>query len=240
VSLATIALALLAGALSILSPCVLPLVPIVLGSAASTHRLGPIALAIGLALSFTALGLFVATIGFSIGLDADFFRAAGAALLAMLGIVLLLPQLQERLAVAGGPLGNWVESRLGGFGTESLGGQFALGVLLGAVWAPCVGPTLGAASLLAAQGKDLGQVALTMAAFGLGAGLPLLLLGLLSREAMGRWRGRLMSTGARGKAMLGALLTVVGALVLTGLDKRVEVALVEASPAWLNELTTRF
>ena len=63
-SVATLGLALLAGALSVLSPCVLPILPIVLGTAASAHLLGPLALAIGLALSFTVIGLFVATVGF--------------------------------------------------------------------------------------------------------------------------------------------------------------------------------
>lgn len=237
---ATLGLAFLAGVLSILSPCVLPLLPIVLGSAAAAHRWGPFALALGLAVSFTALGLFVATIGFSIGLDADFFRSLGGVLLIGLGAVLLVPAFQERVAVAGQPVSGWVESRFGGFAADGLSGQLALGLLLGAVWAPCVGPTLGAASLLASQGKDLASVALTMAVFGVGAGLPLAALGLLSREAMARWRGRLMGAGYRGKALLGGLLAVTGLLILTGLDKRIETMLVDLSPAWLTDLTTRF
>lgn len=239
-SLGTGSLAFLAGSLSILSPCVLPLVPIVLGTAASAHRLGPLALATGLAISFTALGLFVATIGFAIGLDADWFRKLGGFVLVAFGAVLLVPNFQARLAAAGGPASQWIDERFGGFATDGLGGQFALGLLLGAVWAPCVGPTLGAASLLASQGKDLAAVAMTMAAFGLGAALPLLLLGLASREAMQRWRGRLLETGGRGKTILGLLLLAVGVLVVTGLDKAVEAALVQASPDWLTELTTRY
>jgi len=108
------------------------------------------------------------------------------------------------------------------------------------VWSPCVGPTLGAASILAAKGENLAQVALTMLAFGIGAALPLMLLGLVSREAMTRWRGRLMDAGRGGKMLLGGLLVVVGLFVATGLDKRLETVLVDASPAWLTELTTRF
>ena len=69
--------------------------------------------------------------------------------------------------------------------------EWIIGLLLGAVWSPCVGPTLGAASILAAKGENLGQVALTMLAFGVGAALPLLVIGLLSREAMQRWQARL-------------------------------------------------
>lgn len=232
--------AFLAGVLSILSPCVLPLLPVILGTAVSEHRLGPAALAGGLAISFVAIGMFIATIGFGIGLDAGFFRLLAALLLITVGVILLVPQLQTQLAAAAAPVSGWTESHFGDISTTGLKGQFALGLLLGAVWSPCVGPTLGAASVLASQGKDLIQVSLVMLAFGLGAALPLLLLGMLSREALLRWRGRLMDAGKGGKAILGGLLIVVGLFIVIGLDKQIEAALVQASPAWLTELTTRF
>lgn len=232
--------ALLAGILSTLSPCVLPLLPLVLGAAVSEHRFGPVVLAAGLAVSFVAIGLFVATIGFSIGLDADVFRGLAALLLLAIGLVLLVPQLQARVAVAGGFVSNWSHDRFGGAGPTGLKGQFAVGLLLGAVWSPCVGPTLGAASVLAAQGKDLGQVATVMAAFGVGAALPLLLLGLVSKDVMLRWRDRLARAGQGGKTILGALLFAVALLSLTGLDRKLEALLVDLSPTWLTQLTTKF
>jgi len=89
-----VGLALLAGVLSTLSPCVLPLLPIVIGTAMGEHRFGPAALAAGLALSFVTIGLFVATIGFAAGLDQDVFRSVAAVLLIAVGGVLLLPRLQ--------------------------------------------------------------------------------------------------------------------------------------------------
>jgi cytochrome c biogenesis protein CcdA len=236
----TILLALLVGALSTLSPCVLPLLPIVLGAAVSQHRYGPAALAAGLGLSFVAIGLFVATIGFSIGLDGAVFRLVAAALMVGFGAVLMLPSLQTRLAVAGGPLSNWAEQRFGGIKGTGLAGQFAVGLLLGAVWSPCVGPTLGAASVLAAQGRDLGQVALTMIAFGLGAATPLLVLGTLSRQAMVGLRDRLLTTGRWGKFALGGVLVAVALLIFTGGDRVFETLIVNASPDWLTNLTTRF
>ena len=122
----------------------------------------------------------------------------------------------------------------------SLSGQFGVGVLLGAVWSPCVGPTLGAASLLAAQGENLSYVAITMLMFGLGAALPLLLLGLLSRETLLRWRERLYTAGRTGKIAMGVILVAVGILAISGLDKRLETVLVDLSPAWLTEITTRY
>jgi cytochrome c biogenesis protein CcdA len=236
----TIGFGLLAGVLSILSPCVLPLVPIVLGTAASEHRYGPVALATGLALSFTAVGLFVATVGFAIGPDAGVFRAAAAVLLLGIGLLLLVPRLQAQMAVAAGPVGSWTEERFGGFSTTGLTGQFGVGLMLGAVWSPCVGPTLGAASVMAARGENLGEVALTMLTFRLGAALPLLILGMLSRESLMRWRNRMMGAGKGLKQAMGAVLVGVGILILSGLDNRLEAWLVEVSPEWLTTLTTRF
>jgi cytochrome c-type biogenesis protein len=180
------ALAFAAGLLSILSPCVLPLVPIVLGAAVTAHPVGALALAAGLALSFTGLGLLLALVGFSLGIDAGMFRLAAAAIMVVLGVVLLVPSWQARLAAAGGPVSGWADRHFRGFASSGLAGQFAIGLLLGAVWSPCVGPTLGAASLLASQGHDLPRVTLTMAVFGVGAALPLVLLGLLSRATLMR------------------------------------------------------
>lgn len=239
-AIGSLGLAYLAGVLSILSPCVLPLLPIVLGSAAAEHRLAPAALATGIVISFVAIGLFVATIGFGIGLDAEVFRTASAIVMIAIGLVLASPALQVRVAAAGGPVSDWADRNLSGFSTRGVGGQFGVGLLLGAVWSPCVGPTLGAASVLAAQGRDLGQVAATMALFGLGAATPLLVLGSLSRQALMRWRDRLARGGKGVKVALGLVLITVGGLILTGQDKRLEAALVEASPAWLVELTTRY
>jgi len=238
--MAALGLALLAGVLSTLSPCVLPLLPIVLGAALTEHRLGPLALAAGVAISFAAIGLFVATIGFAIGLDQDVFRIVAAALLIIVGGLMLLPRLQAQFAVAAGPLGNWAQSRAGGITRRGLAGQFALGILLGAVWSPCVGPTLGAAAIVASQGKDLGTVAAAMFLFGLGAAAPLLLLGLASREALLRWRERLLHAGKAGKIALGLVLLATGLFIISGVDKHVETVLVNASPAWLTNLTTRY
>jgi cytochrome c biogenesis protein CcdA len=239
-SIGSLGLAFLAGILSILSPCVLPVLPIVLGTAASERRLGPVALAGGVSLSFIAIGLFVATIGFGLGVDAAWFRVIAAFVMILFGAILLVPVLQLRVAVAGGPLSDWVDRSFGGFSKSGLGGQFGMGLLLGAVWSPCVGPTLGAASLLAAQGRDIGAVALTMLIFGLGAGLPLVLFGSMSRQLLLRWRGGMSASGNAIKQALGLFLVVIGLLVVTGLDRSVEAALVEVSPQWLTNITTRF
>jgi len=239
-SFASIGAGLLAGILSTLSPCVFPLLPLVIGAATSTRRSGAYWLAGGVAISFTIAGLFVATLGFAIGLDGDFFRTVSAALLVLLGVVLLSSTLQARLGVAASGLssvGDRIIRRLSLTGSAS---QFVVGLLLGLVWSPCAGPTLGAASILAAQRKDLGGVAAVMFAFGVGTTLPITAVAMLSRTAMLRWRQRMLSAGYFGKVAFGLSALAIGGMILTGVDRSVETVLVNASPAWLTDLTTRF
>ncbi len=236
---ASFALAFAAGVLTILSPCVLPLVPMVLGSASAEHRMAPVALAAGVGVSFAVIGGVLASVGFAVGFDGSVLRPLAALLLMGIGLVLFVPVLQTRLSVAAGPLSNWANTTLGGFSTSGLTGQFLLGLLLGAVWTPCAGPTLGAASLLASRGQNLPAVALTMLLFGLGTGLALAALGLLSRAAMMSWRDRLMGAGRSGKLLLGAGLMLVGLGILTGAERSLEAWLVDVSPLWLTQLTTQ-
>ena len=226
-----------AGILSTLSPCVLPLVPAILAAAVAEHRLAPLALAGGVAISFAAIGLFIATIGFSIGLDMVLFRTIAAILRVAVGAVLLMPRLQLQFATAAGPVANWTEAHFGRFSTAGIGGQFGVGVLMGAVWTPCVGPTLGAISLMAARGENLFEVSTAMLAFGIGTAAPLLVLGLLSRESLLRWRGGMAKTASTLKIMLGLLMVAMGGLTLTGLDRPIQAALIEWMPAWLTALT---
>ena len=235
--IATLGLAFLAGALTIVSPCVLPLLPIVLGTSAAQSKSGPLALGLGVVVSFVTVGLFVALVGFSIGLDGGFFRRIAAVMLLAIGVLLLLPRLQNWLSLKAAPFSAWAQNRFSGFASV---GNFGVGLLLGIAWSPCVGPTLGAASLLAAQGKDVAQVALTMTAFAIGVGVPLVGIGLLSRRVLQNLRGGMVMAGGRLKAALGVVLVGLGGLILAGLDKQVEAALVNASPLWLTDLTTRF
>jgi cytochrome c-type biogenesis protein len=236
----TYSLGYLAGILSTLSPCVLPLVPIVLASALTAHRFGPLALAAGLMLSFTGVGLFIATIGVSLGLDADLFRTAAALLLVATGILLLWPAMQLRSASAIAGLGNAGNSLLTMFNIDRLRGQFVVGLVLGMVWSPCVGPTLGATIALASQGENLAQVALMMALFGLGSSTPLMLLGMLSRGAMINLRGTLFAVGRTGKQVFGVIVLGLGIVILIGIDKQLEVLMVEHAPSWLVDITTRY
>ena len=234
-----LALSYAAGALSTLSPCVLPLLPIILFGALEQHAWGPLALAAGLSASFASVGIFLASLGFSIGLDPTAFRLAVAALMLIVGIVLLVPALQSRFALAVAPVAIGGQALIDRLRPSGMGGQFALGVLLGAIWSPCSGPTLGAAIGLAAQSETVGRAAMVMATFSLGAATPILVLAYGSRQAIVARHDLLARTSLIAKPLMGAALVGIGVFVLTGFDKIVEASLTRAMPDWLVSVTTR-
>lgn len=235
---ATYVLGYLSGVLSTLSPCVLPLLPIVLGSAVAASRIGPLALTAGVVLSFSAVGMFFATVGATLGLNEDVFRNVAAMLLVVAGIALMVPSVQHRLAAVASGISNAGHTFLGRLKLSGGGGQLVIGLILGTVWSPCAGPTLGAAIALAAQGKELAKVAALMAIYGLGAGTPMIVLGSVSRVVTARFRSKLLSIGHAGRYVLGGTLCVLGILALSGLDKTLETVAVNHSPPWLTDLTT--
>lgn len=228
-----------AGALSTLSPCVLPILPIVLFGVIERHAWGPLALAGGLAASFAGVGIAIATVGFSVGVDPSTLRLVVAGLLAAMGIVLLVPALQHRLANVATPVANGGQVLLDRLRPSGLGGQFILGALLGLIWSPCSGPTLGAAVGLATEGNNLGSAAATMTSFALGAATPILALAYGSRQAIYARRDWLVRMSQLGKPLMGAAFLGIGGFILTGLDKIAEASLTSAMPDWLVTVTTR-
>ena len=227
-----------AGALTILSPCVLPLVPVVLASSAQHHRFGPFALALGLVFGFVSAGFILAVFGSRLGIDTEQVRFTGALILFAAGMLLLLPRLQDRIAGVASPAIAWAASRQQRFEGKGLVGQAAIGLLLGIVWSPCVEPTLGAATALAAQGSRLSEVAFTMTAFGAGIASMLLVIALLGQKAMSRLRSGIAAGAVRAKVILGLTLGVIGLAIMTGLDRVLEAALLAAAPDWLIALAT--
>ena len=226
-----------AGALGTLSPCVLPLLPLVVAGAVERHRLGPVVLAAGLALSATGVGFAVALLGFT--LDRDLVRIVAGALLILVGAVLLVARLDVALARATTPIAGRAAALLARLGPRGLAGQLVVGALLGALWTPCGGPTLGGAIGLAAQRRSLGAAAAVMAAYSLGAVVPVLLLAYGSRRLLAR-PDRLARVTRIGKPAVGALLVLFGVLSVTGGDKVVESRLLDVMPAWLVDLATRW
>ncbi|MGO9673413.1 MAG: cytochrome c biogenesis CcdA family protein [Methylocella sp.] len=234
----TLVLAFFAGVLSILSPCVLPLAPIVIAGAGSKDPRGPIALALGLALTFGVVGGTIASFGVELGATGA-LRSVAAAIMVAVGLIMLVPALSLVSERALAPLARWSEVLSKRLPEAGLLGSFAAGIVLAFAWAPCVGPTLGAAFALAASGGSLAAAMATMFVFALGAALSLLAAGFgLGRLAA---KGRFLTSRAArfGQAALAIVLIVAGGAILTGLDRKFEAAVLQATPDWFVALTTR-
>ena len=227
-----------AGALTVLSPCILPVLPLVFGAAASEHRWGPAALALGASSAFARVGVAIAAAGASFDIGGGWMHLAFGLLILAAGVVVLSPRLQSAFARLAAPVADRANRALAGKPFRGLTGQFALGALLGAAWSPCAGPTLGAAILLASSGHNLASAGVTMLLFGLGSATPLLALGLGSRVLFQRLRGQMAVADRWGKIAFGAALVAVGALTATGFDHVLERAYLSHAPIWLLHLTT--
>lgn len=231
--LVALVLAFVAGLLTALSPCVLPLLPLVMGSAAR-NRYGPTALAAGFVTTFTVIGVLLASVGTALGLSDTIVRSISAALLVAAGGLMISHRLQDATGRWLSPLAS-ASAKLSARADQGLGAQFFIGALLGGVWSPCVGPTLGAALGLATRSETLARAAAIMAAFGLGSATFLLAAGYASRAVMGQ-RLRLLQAGESGRLVFGIVLLLVGASVASGVDKLIESAVLARLPQWWVEL----
>lgn len=233
-----VGLAFIAGALTLLNPCVLPLLPIVLGSALQTDSKGPMALAAGLVISFSLFGFLVLAVGYSVGINAENLRMVGAVLMLFLGVMYLVPPFSAFLTKLLAPLGSGASRVLSGVSGTSLFGQFLVGILLGLVWAPCVGPTLGVAIASASQGQDLAEAFTIFAFFGLGISMVLLALAYAWRGGLGGRKAVVQNAARWAKPLFGTILVAVAFMILTGADRMLEAGLVGAMPEWLLDWTT--
>lgn len=232
------ALAIAAGSLTTLSPCVLPMIPVVVGGALQANRYAPLAIGAGMVLSFTVLGVLLGALGSAIGLTGDSFRTAGAVMLVLFGAVMLVPSWNARFASWLSP----VASAAGGSALrgDSLAGAVLLGATLGMVWTPCSGPLLGSTLALVASDGGALRGGMLLAFFGVGAALPLVTLAYLSRAGFRSVRDALLARVAAWRTAFAVLLLVIGVGILTGLDKRLEATLLDLMPESWILLTVRF
>ena len=229
-----------AGLLTLINPCVLPLLPIIIASALQQSRLGPVALAVGLIVSFTAVGVLVTAFGHLIGLTPERLNQIAAVLMIAFGLVLLVPQASGYFSRLVTPMAGGANTRLEKTEGTGVHGQLLIGMLLGAVWAPCIGPTLGGALSLAASGEGLGQAAITMLFFGFGVSTMLLALAYGSREVVAKRQSRMMKIMPWARPLMGITLLVVGIALMFRVNHYIDIWLLDRMPAWLQDLSVRY
>lgn len=226
-----------AGLLTLINPCVLPILPIVLATAFQAGRAGPLALAGGMCLSFVIVGLVVASAGRALGVTEESVSDAAAVLMIGFGAMLLVPRVSAVFATATGGMAAGADARMDDVPRDSLGGQFAGGVLLGAVWSPCIGPTLGAAIGLASQGGSLLAAGAVMASFALGVATVILALAYGAQSVI-RSRQALMRRVAKiSRPVMGAVFVAVGTGILFDLHHVAEIWALDHLPDWFTALS---
>ena len=254
--LVLVLVAFIAGLVTAVSPCVLPILPIVLATGADGDRRRPYLVIAGLVASFTFFTLASVQIISALGLPSSALRDVAIAIIAIFGLTLLVPAVSEvferateRLQRAGARL--MTPSRNGSLSfapvgatdgsptapspkRASIAGGLLTGVGLGLVWTPCAGPILGAITSLAVISPGSSSTLALVLAYSIGAGLPLLAIAQGGRAMMGRLRMRSASKWAT-KAF-GIVVLVTAGLMAVGADTALSADLTSALPNWTDTL----
>ena len=232
--------AFIAGIVTILNPCVLPILPIVLATALREGKWGPIALAAGLGLTFTIIFVVLSQFASFLPVGEGFFVPAGGVMLIVLGLLLLIPGGQKVISMIATPLQSGANSILNRFALPGVSGQFVIGMILGLAWSPCIGPVLGAAANLTLSASNFFFVLLIALCFSLGTGTVLVALSYGSRELIGKRRTSLMSASGWIQPVTGAVMLAVGLIMVTGLYRLIDAWVSQILPPWLLGFSTSF
>lgn len=226
-----------AGLLTLINPCVLPVLPIVLATALQANKHGPLALAAGMSLAFVVLGLGVATLGFALGIRQESVTQAAAVLMIGFGLILLVPRFSAGFATATAGVLTRADSQMDTLDSSGLKGQFLGGMLLGAVWSPCVGPTLGGAIGLASQGESLWLAGGIMFAFAMGISTIILALGYGARSVIMKRQAMMRKIADKSRPVMGLVFIIVGVVILTNFLQVIEGWMVQNLPGWLMDFS---
>jgi cytochrome c-type biogenesis protein len=171
-----IALTFAAGLLTAAAPCILPLLPVLLGaSIGQQDRWRPLFLVTGFIAAFSGFAILFGSFSTVLGLSHDTLRKVSVVLLGSFGILLLWPQPYEWLMARLGGLLSLADAIAPRAGSGHIGG-LVLGLMLGVLWTPCAGPVLGSILTLIATSENLTRAALLLVTYAIGAGIPILLI----------------------------------------------------------------
>ncbi len=224
-------LALLAGIVTIGGPCILPLLPIVLGtSTTGRHPLRPVAIVFGFTLAFTVFALIFSFVGSFLGLNPATWRIVASILIGFFGIFMLFPALQARAFAKLEPIMQKMSPK-GALQKNDLWSGFLLGLSLGAIWTPCAGPVLGSILTLIAAKQNLIQASGLLFAFSVGAGLPMLLIAYGGQLAVQKVSAISKYTGLI-QRLFGIIVILTAIAIAIQFDITIQNYLIEKYP-WL-------
>ena len=211
-----IGLAFLEGLGLIASPCILPVLPLVLAASIDGGRRRPYGIIIGFVLAFSLFAILARKVVALIGLDLDLVKDASLVLLALFGFVLLSEKLSGRFAALTQGAANF-GNKLASAGGGGLTSGIVIGSLIGLVWTPCAGPIMAAVLVqVIRQQTDLAGY-LIIASFAIGAGIPMLVIALSGRKIMNRF-GFLVRHAEKLRKAFGLLILLSVAFIASGVD----------------------
>jgi len=231
-----LAFAFLAGIVTILSPCILPLLPIILAGSATGGRSRPIGIVIGFMMSFTIFTLFALAIIRLLGIPADALRTAAIVIIALFGLALIVPKLNNAAKKGFGRLANAGIHRQ----TESSGGilgGFIIGLSLGLVWSPCVGPIMASVITLAATESVTFQAVLITFAYSLGTAIPMFAIMAGGRRLI-QQNAWLLENTEKIQKIFGVVMILIAIAMMFGIDRRFQAYILDYIPNYANTLTT--
>jgi cytochrome c biogenesis protein CcdA/thiol-disulfide isomerase/thioredoxin len=228
-------LGLLAGAATALSPCALPVLPVVFAAGSTGGRRRPLGIALGLAISFTFAVVVLVYVLSALGLPDSFARNLAIAVLVLFGIALAWPAAAQRVEAVLSRLMAGLSSRiLGRLGSrmspdaeDGFGSGLLVGMGLGFVYAPCAGPILaGVITATASQTFTIERL-LVAAAYGIGSALTFLVLMLGGRKLI----GPLAQRSGKVQSAMGVVMVLVGVAMFANFDTRFQTAIADALPS---------
>jgi cytochrome c biogenesis protein CcdA/thiol-disulfide isomerase/thioredoxin len=225
--------AFLAGIVTVLSPCILPLLPIILSSSGSAGKAKPLGVVLGFVASFTFFTLFLSTLVTISGLSADLLRSFSIVILAVFGLTLLVPKVQLQLEI--------LSSKIAGFAPSTQGrtgfwGGVVIGASLGLLWTPCVGPILAAVISLAITGSVTTQAFLITLSYALGTALPMFGIMIVGSTALTRVPWLVRNTALIQKAF-GVLMILTALGIYLQIDRKFQSYILETFPNYGVGLT---
>lgn len=228
-----------AGVLTIFSPCILPMVPFVVRSSFQKSKWGPVLLALGVALSFSISTFIIATSGQLLGLTPDILKILSGIFLLLASLLFLFPVLIDKISLALSPINNKIQTLTNNKETESqpVYMEFINGLFLGPIWAPCSGPTLAIIIGIIINNPETKSSIVLLAIFSIGSILPILFFSYGAKSLVMKIQKKSLDNSKYTKLGLGLFCGVMSILILTGLDKNLETAILNILPEAITNIS---